>query len=187
MTKPFVRFALTALATALGACAADPTYSAGASLNGLRGQARSVTNADLGYGLHGDVTFHGDTPFRAGLGLNLFPGSGSGSSLQDLQAYGDMLVKLPVDQLQLVFGLSLNRWKVDAKGPAGTSSSSVDGLKFGARLGLDYAITRNLSAQALLQVSELGTTSVFKQNGDKRVGPEGINPAWIQLGVRYTF
>ncbi|MCL1908620.1 MAG: hypothetical protein FWG12_04545 [Holophagaceae bacterium] len=92
--------------------------------------------------------------------------------------------------------------------PAYSRKNSVSGMvehplsKLGFRLGLEYALNDRLSVAALFQLAELGTDTEFmaKENrvntnaaGEVTASPaeysgkHGVNPAWIQVGVRYKF
>jgi hypothetical protein len=146
---------------------------------------KTVTNKTFS-GIHLDAGFNGNLaattiPFRASLGVNLLPGSekdGLKVSLTGFQLNGDIFVKTGVDKLRLVSGISLNKWRAKAEAAGVSETETIKGIKFGGRLGLDYGINSNLSCGLMLQVVELGTDA-----GATR----GINPSWVELGVRYSF
>lgn len=58
------------------------------------------------------------------------------------------------------------------------------GIKFGARLGLEYRFSEHWTTDLLAQIIEVGT-SAKNANGDSIRG--GINASWVQLGVKYHF
>jgi hypothetical protein len=60
-------------------------------------------------------------------------------------------------------------------------SFSVPGLKFGLRIGLEYAYTKNLTGHVLFQVTELGRMVSIPS------AISTVNPSWFDLGVSYRF
>ena len=146
---------------------------------------KSVTNNSFA-GYHLEAGYNGnlaatDVPFRASFGMNLFPGAdkgGSKASLTGYQVSGDIFTKTGIDKLRLVSGISLNRWKVKEEVGTVSTTTSVKGLKFGGRLGLDYTASAHVSCGLMLQLVELGTDA----NSTK-----GVNPSWLEFGVRYRF
>lgn len=155
-------------------------------------------------------------PLRASLGYAYFPASGymgiSGTDpsqykvgLQDLQLGLDGFATLPTAKLKLFFGFTLNKWRVDAQSnyfvtdesPAGghfesgTVRGAVAGVKLGFHIGLERPFSDHLSGVAMLQVCALGTSSEFMVPADPNwsatSGNVGVNPCWLQLGVRYHF
>lgn len=139
---------------------------------------------------------------RLGLGLNVFPGqektSGTLSrkaSFTSEQFTADVIVPIGASKWTLVAGISANNWQVnstlkDSNDPAveGTSGSVKKAFgKFGFRTGLEYQLSRKLALTALFQQTELGSDARLRKNGDDIYGYQGINPSWIQVGVRYSF
>lgn len=140
--------------------------------------------------------FGSQIPLRLSLNTSLLPGKAYGTiktSLSLLQMAADVHVATPLDKLSATVGLSLNKYSVRNTGTPSDPISDVGnssviynrydwavatgkGLKFGARLGLDYRISPAFSAVALLQMTELGNGSY---------GP--VNPSWIELGARWHF
>jgi hypothetical protein len=148
---------------------------------------KSVTNkSGLGSGFIGEVGYTGQfasttVPFRATLAVNSFSGDtvlGVKSSLIGYQLAGDILTNTGAKNLTIVTGLSLNKWKWDYTNPDPTVIVKDKGIKFGVRLGLDYRINDHFSADALLQVTELGTDPKSSVS---------LNPSWLQVGVKYHF
>lgn len=155
-------------------------------------------------------------PLRATLGYVWVPASGylgiSGTDpsqykigLQDLQLGLDGFATLPGQQVRLFFGFTLNKWRVDAdshyfvpdSSPAGGQFQSgsvrgpVSGIKLGLRLGLERPFTDHLSGVLTFQATALGTSSEFMVPADPNwsatSGNVGVNPCWLQLGVRYHY
>ena len=155
-------------------------------------------------------------PLRVTFGYATFPASGSvgiaGTSpsqykigLQDFQIGLDGFAALPGSSLKLFFGFTLNKWRVSSDSsyfvpdasPAGGQfqegkvSGPVPGIKLGVHLGVERPFTDHLSGVLELQASALGTTSAFMVQSDPNwsasSGNGGVNPCWIQLGVRYHF
>lgn len=139
---------------------------------------------------------------RLGLGVNFFPGQEKTSgtltrkvSFTSEQLSADVIVPIAASKWALVAGISANNWHTsstlkDSKDPAveGTSGSVKKFFgKFGFRTGLEYQVSRNLAVAALFQQTELGSDARFQKNGDDILGQQGINPSWIQVGVKYSF
>ena len=75
--------------------------------------------------------------------------------------------------------------------------------KAGVRLGAEYAVNDKFTIAAMLQLTELGTDSEFldrkfrvdydisknevPDSENKISGKHRVNPAWLQVGVRYKF
>jgi hypothetical protein len=149
----------------------------GAYLIGLDG-LKSVTGSGQGYnvqaGFNGHIAESG-VPFRASLQIYQMPWDGNdpaNTGLRDTQLACDVFTPTSYDKLRLVTGLSINKWV------RGEQETSVKGLKFGARIGLDYALTPRWVGEFMIQVVELGTDTH---------ATKGLNPSWAQLGVRYRF
>ena len=176
----------TALAcSGLGAQEAQKTWTAGASFTVALDSLREVTHntngfvEDFGYNGHLGNT---DVPFRASLGYQYLPGkedSGLKQSLTSFQLAGDIFIPSGFKDLQFITGLSINKYKVKAEAAGlGSDTESVKGPKFGARVGLEYQFNPAWSGQLLLQMTELGTDAA---------ATTGINPSWIQAGVKFHF
>ena len=142
------------------------------------------------------------TLVRFGLAVNVFPGqskmAGTVSrkvSLYSEQLTADVVVPIGTSKWSLIAGMSANNWNVnstvnDSADPtvAGTSEPVKKFFgKFGFRTGLEYQFSRNLSMTALFQQTELGSDARLRKNGDDIYGYQGINPSWIQFGIRYSF
>jgi len=140
------------------------------------------------------------------------------------QVFGDFIFPSGFEKLDLSFGVSINRWFYNAKvDPDSTGAYTITphsqndhvaGLKGGLRIGAEYRINRNLSAEFMFQIVELGHTTsgvaaCGKVDSNKTipwapaVGGTVVdianpmynqathgsneNPSWIQLGVKYHF
>lgn len=193
-----------------------PKFDAGISLLGALDSTKTATHNSTGYNLQvgAEWAIQENLAFRAGFGLNSLPGSNhqgvlSGTegeavptptsgkfSLRSYQASGDFLFATGVKNLRWVFGLSLNRYSYSLSvddgfaNPMGYvggqafapshSFTAIHGTKFGARLGVEYQFMPNLSANMIFQQTELGS-----QGADSH--QLNLNPAWLQLGVKYHF
>jgi len=133
------------------------------------------------------------------------------TSLTLYQVSGDLLIKTSVPNLSAIVGVSVNKYAAKFEGTEVTgkvynndatltsaATQAVDhdaqadhhfpfkddaGIKAGLRVGVQYSFTKSLSAELLLQQTELAG-----QNGsDPAIRAGGVNPAWLQLGVRYNF
>jgi len=139
---------------------------------------------------------------RLGLGVNYFPGREETRgtltrkvSFLSEQLTADIVVPVGASSWALVTGISANNWSLsstlrDSADPAveGTSGSVQKPFgKFGFRVGLEYQATRRLAVAALFQQTELGSDARLQKNGNDILGYQGINPSWIQVGVRYGF
>ena len=186
MRTPFRILALGAVLASSGLVAqeAQKTWTAGASLTTALDGLKEVTHktngfvVDFGYNGHLGST---EVPFRASLGYQIFPGSdytGLKQSLTSIQLAGDIFIATPWKDLQFITGLSVNRYKVKSETATLSTTDSAKGTKLGARLGLEYLFTPSWSGQLLVQMTELGT------NANKSTG---INPSWIQAGVKFHF
>ncbi len=207
-----IRMALAGfLALPLAAKDGDLSLGGGAilALDGLK----KVTNASLGFALTGgyETTFYkSDVPLRLSATLAFMPGTAqdyslrsgsltaSGSlktSLTAFQVSGDLLITTSIPALRGLAGISITNYSMSTSGTedarpefAGYAAAhfplkDAKGLKLGLRVGLEYRFTDTLTGEVLLQQTELGG----KQKTDPLVRAGGINPAWLQLGVRYMF
>lgn len=188
MRTPLRILALGALLAGTGLMAqeADKSWTAGASLTAALDGLKDLTHktngfvVDFGYNGHLGAT---TVPFRASFGYQNFPGgaiegSGVKQSITSIQLAGDIFIATPWKNVQFITGLSLNKYKVKTETPTLSDTQSVKGPKFGARLGVEYQFNASWSAQALVQMTELGTDAA---------GTIGVNPSWIQAGVKFHF
>ena len=190
---------LVAVAISAPLAAQAPTgWHVGGSLSYASGMSlkKEITNQDLGYIL--DAGYTGklaatDVDFRTSLALEFFPGKDleqTKHSLNGVQLAGDLFVNTPIPRLRIITGVSLNQWSLKNSDPInGSWTNSVKGVKFGGRIGMDYMINKNWSAELLMQIVELGTNEELTSkspNGDD-YGVRGVNPSWAQLGVKYHF
>ena len=149
----------------------------GGLILGLDG-ARSVTGNSQGFNVQAgfNANLSGfDAPYRVSLQVSTLPWNGNdpaNTGLRNVQLAGDIFTQSPFAKLRLVTGLSLNKWT------RGEMKTAVKGLKFGLRAGLDYALAKHWSAETILQIVELGSDAYETK---------GLNPSWIQFGVRYHF
>jgi hypothetical protein len=187
MRTPLRILALGAVLASSGLVAQDTSksWTAGVSLTAALDGLKEVTHetngfvVDFGYnGRLGNTT----VPFRASLGYQIFPGSaaetGLKQSLTSIQLAGDIFISSPWKDLQFITGLSLNKYKVKSESATFSTTESVEGTKFGARLGMEYQFNPAWSAQLLVQMTELGTDSAAST---------GVNPSWLQAGVKFHF
>lgn len=173
---------------ALGLQAQDAKpFAAGVSIVTPLDSLKTVTNASGFGGVTADFSYTGmlansGVPFRASLGIALLPGkeeAGLKVSLLNYQLAGDILTKLGGNEnLHLVTGISVNKWRATAEAGGISESENIKGLKFGGRLGLDYRINQQWSANVMLQAIELGA---------EPNGYFGVNPSWIQVGAKFHF
>lgn len=149
--------------------------------------------------------------------------TGAKSSLTDLQLAMDLLFPAFLPRMKAFVGLTANRYRVKNTGTeayyfASDYASSYTypfngrimplnvfavkndkGLKGGIRAGVEYAFDAHWSAEAILQVTELGpgiavTTDLLpngkansKKNPFNEVNRGPVNPSWLQFGARYRF
>jgi len=149
---------------------------------------------------------------RLGFTFNWMPGSWHGtakSSLTHRQFFADAFFNTRFQGLRWFLGISGNRYQLKNEGtetwvPSPVSSSyqdpgsvwaltpaEVNGKgRAGVRAGLSYRHDRHLATEFTFQTTELAVRAPYftpppdmKYRGS--VGP--VNPAWFQLGVRYTY
>jgi len=174
-------------ASSLGAQDAK-TWSVGLNYALATDALKGVTNASGAFGgVTADFGWNGklassDVPIRISLGVNNLPGKADADGLKiSLLGYylgGEIFINTGVKNLRLTTGLTLNKWKAKAQAPGFSETENVKGVKFGARMGLDYQFTPNWSANVTYAVSELGLNADMTQ---------GLNPAWVMLGAKYHF
>lgn len=185
--RKFMRFAALMLVAGVSipALAQDSKmFTVGVDLNSSLDSTKNVTNNSTSYGLN--FGYNGKllgttVPFRGTLGLNMFPGSekeGVKTSLTSYYLAGDLFIATPVDKLFLVSGISLNKYKEKVEAFGLSASESVKGYKLGARIGVEYAFTSNVSGTVMLQATELDYSEA---RGESR------NLSWMTFGVRYHF
>jgi len=183
---------------ALPLAAQSSQFSAGGALIiGLDSYKKAVNNST---GFFANVAwdtpvYKSGIPARLSLGVGLMPGkelNGLKTSLRLLQFSGDILINTNLQGLRGVVGLSVNEYSETFSGVESTSASDADhhfpfhdakGIKGGMRLGLEYSFQKRLTAEVLLQVTELAG----QQRTDALIRKGGINPGWLQVGVRYSF
>ncbi|WP_243322590.1 outer membrane beta-barrel protein [Geothrix sp. SG200] len=183
---------------ALPALAQSSPFSVGGGLIlGLDSYKKAV-NSSTGFTLNAGYDTNllkSGVPARISFGLSLMPGketNGLKTSLTLYQLAGDILVDTGARNLRGVIGLSLNSYTAKFSGQESPAVYDVDhhfpfhdakGLKGGLRLGLEYATGSHWSGQVLLQTTELSG----RDRNDPLIRRGGINPAWLEFGVRYRF
>lgn len=205
---------LLALATVLGAQEPVRLEAFGAFTQGYDSM-KKATYATYGLTVGGGiVTTIPDSkmPLRAGLAFATFPGKQHGSAKSSLgltQFTVDAGFGPDASRLKGFFGLSLNKWSVKNTGTETYAKDATNnwrpvsvfavkntsGLKVGLRLGANYAVNEHWSVDLAVQQVELGGASKYAKvlpdgslDTDPNLGMRGtINPAWVQLGARYTF
>ena len=183
---------------ALPLAAQSTHFSAGGALIlGLDSYKKAVNNStgltlNLGYDTE---LYKSGVPARVTFGVGLMPGkelNGLKTSLTLFQLAGDLLVNTEVQGLRGVIGLSVNSYSARFSGQESPSVYDVDhhfpfrdakGIKGGLRLGLEYTFSPRWTGQALLQTTELAG----RQRYDPLIRRGGINPAWLEFGMRYQF
>ncbi len=193
------------------------SFRAGFAINSLPGKSRSgAIYENFAYDpVSEDVYAYGaPTPWT------------NKTSLMGYQVFGDFIFPSGFQKLDFTFGVSLNRWFYDATvTPEATGAYTVvrrtaddhiPGLKGGLRIGAEYRISKNLSAELMFQIVELGnndggrgvglvdSTAFYKWRPtetspvddqidianpmyNKLTDGSNQNPSWIQLGVKYHF
>lgn len=179
------------------AAQSTPVSVQGALITGLDSYKKVVNNSTgflVNVGWDTSIT-KSAVPARLSLGLGTMPGkeiNGLKTSLTLIQLSGDLLIPTRIEHLRGIFGLSLNKYSAQKSGEESPSSLDVDhhfpfsdikGVKGGLRLGAEYAFNRQVSGELLFQTTELSG----RQRADNLMRKGGLNPAWIQCGVRYTF
>jgi len=160
----------------------------------LKKATNSATGLSLGAD-YGTRIWGTDMPARVGVSFAALPGkelNGLKTSLTLTQAHGDLVMGGTEGGVRLLLGLSLNAYQMSKSGTESSDPMDVDhhfpirdasGLKLGLRLGLAYAINRSWSTELLFQQTELAgkdLTDPLRRQG-------AINPAWLELGLRYHF
>jgi len=193
----FARTLLMGLMALPLAAQSGPLSVGGAILVGLPSYKKVVNNStgflvDVGWETH---LAKKAVPARLSLSLGAMPGkeiNGLKTSLTLFQLSGDLLLKTDIENLRGIFGLSLNKYTASLSGPESSAAMDVDhhfpfhdvdGVKGGLRFGAEYTFRSHFTAQILLQATELAG----RQRTDALMRKGGLNPAWIQCGVRYSF
>jgi hypothetical protein len=176
-----------------------------------------VTHHTLGYGAQLGLATHisgTNVPVRIGLGMGLFPGGQYGSiksTLYHSQIFADVFLPTGLRNTTWFLGLSGNRyhiknegqetWTPDPSYSVYANPGSVFALtaaevdrknRAGFRIGLNYRYNRNLAAEFLGQTTELGLRKahymINASGAQVYAGTVGnVNPAWLQVGIRYTY
>ena len=170
----------------------------GAFIEGLQ-SLNKVTHQSFGWAMGAD--FNGileasELPCRLGVTYALLPGHYKydlKTSFTLAQVHGDFFLETPVKELRFVGGLSLNQYTMHKKGHEDANSLDIDhhfpvrsasGVKFGYRVGLDYAFSKKLEGEVLFQQTEMAGKDF---NGDSLARAGGVNPGWLQFGITYHF
>lgn len=194
---------ILAVASILSLRAEGPTgpWSAGVLLNSAPSSLSGDIPGAKGFSVHGGYTFW---TRQAGSGYRVTAEAGTltgwdlqltrkGAKLTHLQVGGELLVSTPVDRMKFILGVNANRWNTAADQVDGTTyDHGIDGVKLGAKVGLEYFHSRNLSFRLAFQAVEAGTSSDFVRPGtaDWKKPDEGkyaMTPSWFQLGVSWHF
>lgn len=136
---------------------------------------------------------------------NLVAGSSIKSTLTNMQAGVDLVIPIGESNVSTVFGLTVGKFNFNTSGarkgeyssigidagnvdPDSTArtgdangSGSYPGVKLGYRLGLEYAVSGKLAVDVTLQQFQLG------RRFSDATASMSVNPAWLQVGVKYTF
>jgi len=174
-----------------------PVSVGGSIIFGMDSYRKVVNNStgfmvDVGWDAH---LAKNALPARFSISLGSMPGketNGLKTSLTLFQFSTDLLLKTDIENLRGVFGLALNMYRASLSGTESTAAADVDhhfpfhdvdGVKGGLRLGAEYTFRKHFTAQILLQATELAGS----QRTDRLQRRGGLNPAWVQCGVRYSF
>lgn len=188
---------------ALPLAAQDTGFSAGGGVllapSSYFGSYDKVVNNNLGFYVDGAYTLKGtesDVAGRVTASYFSMPGkaksNGLKTSLGLFQVAGDIVFPTGVESLNGVVGATLNKYSVSNSGVESVDPNDATnhypvqdgaGIKGGFRLGVEYTFTKVIKGELLLQQTELGGQNA--NDPVKRAG--GCNPAWLQLGVRYSF
>lgn len=198
--KPIQTAVLALLALPLGAQGSG--YSLGGTLmvsnDSYVGGLSKVTHSNSGFGLnvgYNTKVYQTDVPVRISLAVNRFPGkaqNGLTTSLTQVQLAGDLLLATGFQRLRGIAGLSLNNYSASFSGVESQTPEDVEhhfpfkdtkGLKVGFKLGLEYDLAPNWRGEVAFQQTELAG----KKTSDPLVRVGGLNPAWVQVGIRYDF
>jgi hypothetical protein len=156
----------------------------------------------LGSGVRG-VVANSDALAGAGKDIGI-GGSTLKTDLTNMQVFTDVVAPIFNKKGNFVVGLSLNRYKFAVSGatpgqysplgldaatrdsagvPTGDAngSATVKGYKLGLRLGFEYRVSNHVSAQVLLQQTELGRTTAALSHLNS------LNPSWLTFGVTYKY
>lgn len=196
---------LGATLAAAPAVAQETGFSVGGALIFGTNDLKKVTNNSLGLtvgaayeGVISKVT----VPYRVGLNIQYMPGKTDEydlkTSLTSAQLAGDVFVQTPAEKLRFLTGLSFNKYTVKNTGSIRDATGKLiatfpvdtdKGIKLGLRVGFEYQFATHLSGELLYQLTELGSTPkvVGTEAKGSGLGKGGINPSWLQLGLRFRF
>ena len=186
LTSKILGLALGAMASVIPASAQDSkAFHVGLNVTYANDGLYNITHKYDGFGAELGYTgklANTAVPFRTTLSFQNFAGEKFDTQKQSLtgvQLAGDLLINTGADRLRIITGISVNQWnlKYDPSLPPGTKDPAK-GTKFGARLGLDYGFSDSWSGSFMIQVTELGTTPG---------ATTGVNPSWLQAGLKYHF
>lgn len=183
---------------------AQGRFSASGSVVGAMDSLKKVTNQDLGLSLgvgYESVIESARLPWRVSVNGHYFGGKkqddGLTSKLSSVQVAGDVFVATPIESLRFFTGLTVNKYFLSNSGTTRDTNGDLvamwpvdtaKGLKLGARAGFEMEFTKHLSGEVMVQFTELGSTpNVVRDEGATGLGQGGINPSWIEIGVRYNF
>jgi hypothetical protein len=178
-------------------------YFVGGAIANVQGSIRTLTNNSMGYNINGgmEFAFQEKLDLRVSAAINFLPGKshdGLNFGLRGYQIATDLVFATPLEHLDLVLGMSAQRWQYQLTiednvqnpyvsnttgavvWPESKSYTFVPGTKLGLRIGAEYKITPHVLTELLIQQTELGS-----MNGDPSFYNK--NPSWVQLGVKYTF
>ena len=208
------RLILTAAAgiLSLPLAAGDPaiTFDAGGQILWSTPALDKVIHNKLTYGLNAGVGFQLPNGLPTRISVNRFDMYGKDygtirSSLWLSQVAWDLYLDTSLKTWRCFAGLSANRYSAvnngyetwvgdghntSAKAPQSIWAVTADGArgwKLGIRTGVEHRWTPHLVSDLTLQATELS-------GGERRGAPTtnypndgGVNPTWIQVGLRYVF
>lgn len=208
----FIRTSLLGLAAAASLAAQSTGFSVGGGLilapsQTYFGAYDKAVNNNNGLYLGGGYDFklyQTDVDARASLTIGYMPGkerNGLTTSLLLTQASGDIFLSLGSESVRGLFGLSVNFYSATFDGTENTADrgdvehhfpfKNCSGAKLGYRIGFDFAVSKNVTTELLFQQTELAGSDLSEQtsltNATPFVRRGGINPSWLQFGVRYHF
>lgn len=188
----------------------DLTYDAGGALLWAAPALTKVTHNSTAFEIGAGVGFKlpNGLPTRISLNRYAMPGKDYGtikSSLTLTQVAWDLYLDTSMKTWGCFVGLSGNRYSVvndgyetwvgDGHNTSNKAPQSIwavtnpatQGWKLGIRAGVEHRWTPHLASDLTLQATELS-------GGERRGAPTtnypndgGVNPTWIQVGLRYVF
>jgi opacity protein-like surface antigen len=212
----FLGIAALALPSVMAHAADGPNFFVGGGLLGALDSTKTITHNSLGFNITGGTEVRssdGTYGFRPGVAVYFLPGSekeGVKTSLNNFQIYGDIVFDSGIKNLAFTAGLSVQRWYYKTTAAAGIVSplqlddkGFLNGTKLGLRLGVEYRVNKNISAELLFQQTDFGSKdgeakgNVYSTNGNfppptpaqegTLISGSNATPAWIQMGVKYHF